>query len=251
MNYRIPELIQPSLENYTSLINQHLPDLLGAFYLEGSIALGEFNPRFSDIDFVAVLSRPADLQELERLRQIHRDIEKGFLRWKLSGSYLQWNDLGPDKKTVDRLSHYHDGVLRSDGRFEPDSVTGWILKNHGISVIGPESCDLAFTVDWNVLIARMHDNLNRYWAGWTKRPGRILALLSDWGIQWSVLGVLRQFYSFRENTITTKVRAGNMPWTTFRLAGAGSSGKLCGFARARENRSIDPGLPEPSRLSTS
>ena len=32
-------------------------------------------------------------------------------------------------------------------------------------------------------------------------------LSSDWGIQWVVTGVLRQFYTFTENTITTKVKA--------------------------------------------
>jgi hypothetical protein len=32
-------------------------------------------------------------------------------------------------------------------------------------------------------------------------------LYSNWGIQWAVLGVLRQFYTFEGNSITTKVRA--------------------------------------------
>ncbi|MBI1926586.1 DUF4111 domain-containing protein [Candidatus Poribacteria bacterium] len=33
-------------------------------------------------------------------------------------------------------------------------------------------------------------------------------MFSDWGIQWAVLGVLRQFYTFQENQITTKRKAG-------------------------------------------
>jgi hypothetical protein len=33
-------------------------------------------------------------------------------------------------------------------------------------------------------------------------------LLNDYGIQWAVLGVLRQFYTFRERAITSKVGAG-------------------------------------------
>jgi hypothetical protein len=32
-------------------------------------------------------------------------------------------------------------------------------------------------------------------------------LYSNWGIQWTVTGVLRQYYTFREDTITTKVKA--------------------------------------------
>lgn len=34
-------------------------------------------------------------------------------------------------------------------------------------------------------------------------------MLTDWGIQWTVLGVLRQFYTFRENKIATKEQAAN------------------------------------------
>jgi len=208
MNQRIPESLQPILENYIALVDQHLPDLVEAVYLEGSIALGEFNERFSDIDFVAMLNRQVNLKELEHLRQIHKRIEKDYPRWKLSGSYLQWDDLGHNQEKAGRLPHYHDGVLRTNGRFESDSVTSWILKNYGIALVGPTSQGLSFSVDWDRLSAKMRDNLNSYWVRWTKRPDRILVMLSDWGIQWCILGVLRQYYSFRESRITTKVRAG-------------------------------------------
>ena len=89
-----------------------------------------------------------------------------------------------------------------------NSVTWWELKNHGIPIVGPEPRNLAFTVDWDALIAEMMANLNSYWRSWTRHPRRIVILYSDWGVQWAVLGVLRQFYTFRENSITTKIRAG-------------------------------------------
>jgi hypothetical protein len=62
-------------------------------------------------------------------------------------------------------------------------------------------------VDWNALITQMKENLNSYWAGWARHPARMIMLYSDWGIQWAITGILRQFYTFRENTITTKVKA--------------------------------------------
>jgi hypothetical protein len=36
----------------------------------------------------------------------------------------------------------------------------------------------------------------------------LAALLSDWGVQWTVLGVLRQFYTLRERKIISKTEAG-------------------------------------------
>ena len=54
----------------------------------------------------------------------------------------------------------------------------------------------------------MRGNLNSFWASYTRRPARVAALLTDWGIEWTVLGVLRQYYTFREHDITSKTGAG-------------------------------------------
>lgn len=83
-------------------------------------------------------------------------------------------------------------------------VTWWILKNHGITVIGPQSNLFTITVDWDELIRKMHHNLNTYWASYTVHPRRMAQFFTDYGIQWIVLGVLRQFYTFHEQAITSK-----------------------------------------------
>lgn len=213
MSQKIPAPIQPALQAYLSLMNERLPGLVNGFYLEGSIALGGFNERFSDIDFVTTLNRQATPIEIDTLRGIHKVIEERHPQWKMAGSYILSVDLGCWESKAEPNLYYHEGVLRPDGCFELQSVEGWILKNHGIVLIGPEPRDLPFTVEWDLLITRMRENLNTYWVSWTRRPDRLAALLSDWGIQWAVLGVLRQFYSFREESITTKSKAGKYALT--------------------------------------
>ncbi len=208
MNQRIPEVLHPLLDNYLALMSQRLPGFLDAFYVVGSIALDEFNAHFSDIDFIALLNHRASRSEIERLHAVHKVIEQNYPQWQLSGSYLPSEDLARFEDEVEPHPYYHDGVLRPQGRFELSSVDAWIWKNRGIAITGPQPQELPFTVDWNRLIANMRENLNTYWHSWTKRPKRIMVLFSDWGIQWAVLGVLRQFYTFRENQITTKRRAG-------------------------------------------
>jgi hypothetical protein len=208
MNQRIPDLVRPAIEDCFFQVNEQLPGLLQAFYLEGSIALGGFSEHFTDIDFVACLARQPGREEIDTLSSIHQVIAKRHARWPMQGSYVLLADLNCWEDKAGPFLTYHDGKLRPGGDFEPQSVEGWIVKNHGIAILGPEPRDLPFTVDWELLIARMRVNLNSYWAGWTKRPDRLVVLLSDWGIQWAVLGVLRQFYSFREGSITTKSKAG-------------------------------------------
>jgi hypothetical protein len=105
--------------------------------------------------------------------------------------------------------------LKQADRFELSSVTWWILKNHGIGVFGPPLQALNINVNLDQMIRVQCKNLNTYWASWTTRPGRILALLSDWGVQWTVLGVLRQFYTIHEHRITSKIKAGECALTCF------------------------------------
>ncbi len=207
VDQRIPEPVQPLIQNYVLLVNERLPNLINAFYIVGSIALGEFNERFSDIDFVTVLNRRVTSAEVEQLRDVHRAVEKIYPRWEMSGSYVQIGDLAKLDHEIGSRPHYHDRVLHGDGQSGVNSITWWELKNHGIAVIGPPPRDLSLTIDWNLLISKMRENLNTYWTCWTNHPRRILIMHFDWGIQWAVLGVLRQLYAFRENSITTKLKA--------------------------------------------
>lgn len=122
--------------------------------------------------------------------------------------YFQPGDLGCLDRTNEPFLNYHDGKLTWSSNFGLSSVTWWILKHCGISVFGPSPQTLNFTVDMDHLIHVQRENLNSYWASWTTRLDGILALLSDWGIQWTVLGVLRQFYTIRKHQITSKTKAG-------------------------------------------
>src|SRR5688572_24284488 len=94
MDQRIPVVVQPIIENYVIRLNEHIPDGLYGFYIVGSIALGEFNPYFSDIDFVTVLNRRMTPWETGKLQSIHQELEKNVPQWKMSGSYIQPGDLG-------------------------------------------------------------------------------------------------------------------------------------------------------------
>jgi hypothetical protein len=122
--------------------------------------------------------------------------------------YFQAGDLGCLDQSREPFLNYHDGKLKWSDHFGLSSVTWWILKNHGIALFGPSPQTLDINVNMDHLIQVQRENLNTYWASWTTRLDGILALVSDWGIQWTVLGVLRQFYTIRERQITSKIQAG-------------------------------------------
>ena len=205
---RMPEPIKPLIEEYLNLIEEQLPSFLSGFYIHGSIALGAFNERLSDIDFLTVCSHLCTEHDLECLQQIHQTIGTKYPRWALEGYYLQWNDLGKLDEALPPYPFYADDKLNPGGYHSLNSITWQLLKTHGLALIGPQSDTLPFVVDWDVLIDRMMNNLNTYWVSFTRDPRRMVWLLNNNGIQWAVLGVLRLFYTFKEHDITSKTGAG-------------------------------------------
>lgn len=204
----IPQPVQRVLHTYIGLVNEALPGLLNGLYLHGSLALGAFNPGLSDIDFIAITSRRCASSDIASLRAIHHTLAHRYPDVQLEGSYLQWPDLGRLEDTIPPHPHVHDGSLHPSGYHDVNGVTWWMLKHRGIAIIGPPPDQLDIHVDWEDLLAKMHHNLNTYWASFTTNPRRMASLLDDYGIQWAVLGVLRQLYTFHTHVITSKTEAG-------------------------------------------
>lgn len=205
----IPPTVQPILDEYISLVNNALPGLLAGLYLHGSIALDAFTPGLSDIDAIMLTSRRCTPADIAALQSIHQTLAQRYPAPPWEGSYLQWQDLGGSEDTIPPHPHIHDGIVHASGYHDINGVTWWILKHRGIAVLGPLPKQLDLHVDLEQLIADMYHNMNAYWARFTTNPRRIAWLLADYGIQWTVLGVLRQFYTFREHAITSKIGAGH------------------------------------------
>ena len=205
----IPAEIRPMLDAYLEAIHAQWPDLLSGFFLHGSIALGAFQADMSDIDFVAVVKRPLSEAEIACLKQIHQELIINYDKWQMEGSYLLAEDLGQENRPP--RPNIHKGNLGL-GQFDNNEVTWWLLKHKGVAVYG----DLPdFEVDWDKLIRKMHENMNSYWRRFTNEPSYIFHLLITGAIAWTVLGTLRQYYSFCENEIISKVGAGEYGLVTF------------------------------------
>lgn len=189
MDERVPGSVRPIVTRYLQRIEERLPGLVEGVYLHGSIALDAFNPRLSDVDLVTVVRHRLAEPEVEQLRWVRRAVRQEYPQPKLDGVDVPWEDLAR--------------------AFERDPVTWWVVKKRGIALFGPPAETLPVPVDLDLLLRWMRGNLNSFWVSYTRRPKRVAALLTDWGAEWTVLGVLRQFYTFREHEITSKRGAGH------------------------------------------
>ncbi len=200
--------VHNAVQTHLSFIDETLPGLCIGYYLVGSIALGDYCPGQSDIDFVAVLSKKVDdtiLKELERIsiRLISiRDIPK------FDGIYV-WPSLLREYPSGDEVPYVLDGRFHRTGAFAANPITWLTLTRYpcpirecsGIEIWSNEK-DIK---DWCLR------NINEHWSRWIKRiqysPFGIIRSLFGKTVQWGVLGVVRLHATIVEGKLISKSEA--------------------------------------------
>ncbi len=202
-----------------NLMNEHLPGTLEGLYVHGSIALDAYVDGSSDIDFITVTSRPLTTDDSEALLKVHHTLELTYEKPEMDGVYIQWKDMGKLYREKSDLNEayafYNDGELQFGHYFNFNPVTWWTLKNGGISIVGQDPASFDYGVTEQDLYSYVLTNMNTYWANRLQTventADSIVALSSeqiDEEVEWTVLGLLRQFYTLREKGIISKLDAG-------------------------------------------
>lgn len=210
----VPDKVNGLLKEYFEMLESKLPGFLEAFYIYGSVSLGAFDYGFSDVDFLAVMKRRAAEEDIKILKHVHHEMHRRFSKTDLMGMYVIGSDLESPINGEKLCPCFIDGKFRGMQKFDWNSIDSYQLKKYGIAVKGQGIEKYCYSVDWDVLIKNMRNNLNTYWLNWKGRCERFPSLLYIGTffnlklIEWGVLGVSRQYYTFREKDITSKVGAG-------------------------------------------
>jgi hypothetical protein len=194
-------LVREVVDTYLPLVDAEAPGLVQRPYLTGSIALADFRPRASDIDFVAVTSTACTPGHIAALRRAHARLVARHRRPFFDGLYVTWDHLARDPLQAP------PGPSAHDNRFLP-------------AIRGPRRQELAIWTSREALAAWTRDNLDRYWRLWQRRSSRLLSrsglvCLGSWGPAWGVLGVSRLHYTLATGEITSKEGAGLYTLNTF------------------------------------
>jgi predicted nucleotidyltransferase len=147
----------------TSLVRILGAELIG-LYLYGSLASGDFDPNSSDIDFVAALAVKPEARVVDRLRQVHEDLQRSD-PWgaRLEGAYIDRVAL---RRHVAGEAH---PFLNED---HPLSIAvldeSWVinraqLRDMGLTISGPDPASLIDKVSGEQMQAAMHQELETWW----------------------------------------------------------------------------------------
>lgn len=215
----IPADVTKIMERLGDQLHQKLDNQLVAIYLYGSTVLDAYVPGKSDIDFIVVLRQPTSEADFQAIRQAHEEVELQIPGFTIMGAYLPEGDLGKPAQDILRFPTYYDRQLHWDGRgADINSVTWWLLLHFGVCVYG-QALPLRYDISKKELIDYVTTNMNTYWVNWIHRlqekqqeASRHLAAVLDEReldetVEWCVLGMLRQYYTLREGTITSKLGA--------------------------------------------
>ncbi|ADD42171.1 aminoglycoside adenylyltransferase domain-containing protein [Stackebrandtia nassauensis] len=170
---RYPELNE-LLDELTCRVGDVLGDNLVGMYLCGSFAVGDADMH-SDCDFLAVVRRALGRVQERRIRALHSEIPTRAGHWTqhLEGSY----PVAAELKTLESLGRewlYIDHGWR-EMQFHThcnNEVTRWSLREHGVTLTGPDPKSLVDEVPVEALRSRMLHDIPRFledlaaWASW-------------------------------------------------------------------------------------
>jgi len=234
--FRLPSEVSATMSAYVRLVDEKLPERIRGLYLTGSLALDDYRPGRSDIDFVAVTDTALHSSELRILRRVHAELRRTAPEPKLDGVYLTWAAL--TAAPIGLLVPY---CLRNwfacKGDFAVNPVTWCTLHRHPLALRGPAKPDVHH--DDQMLREWCRARLRRYWGRWVRSArgygvNRLRSLRRE-QVVWGILGVARAHATIKTGDMISKTAAGEYALKVFpsswsgivrkALAGRGGSEK--------------------------
>lgn len=204
----LPADVVPVVNGLLIALDQAMPGAVTGFYLLGSLALDDYWPGQSDVDFIAVIDRNTDVSPLA---SVHCDLAKVWPLVSCDGLYLRSGELGLAPGGVGTAAR--DGVVTHDSPDERHAVTWLTLLRHGRVMRGraPSSDWIAGDIDAAIQYSR--ENLRTYWLPWLDRlkaemGDRSGMLVSDGSVIWGCLGILRLHAAIVTGEMVSKTGAG-------------------------------------------
>ncbi|MGV3574894.1 MAG: nucleotidyltransferase domain-containing protein [Devosia sp.] len=199
----LPDQAVPIVRSFADALEDALPGQVEGIYLVGSLALKDFRPGQSDIDFLAILDPAADLNALP---SVHRLVSAAHPNVDCDGIYLSTGELALPPAGKGPSAREGKVVLASGD--ERHAVTWLTLLRHGITVKGRLPSSEWISADETQAAFHSRQNLISYWLPWLDQR-RSLTEFDNWSVAWGCLGVARLHAAIVRNEILSKSAAGH------------------------------------------
>jgi len=172
------------------------------FYLGGSLALGDFDPRRSDIDFIVVTDEELSYETVAALEAMHRRLWTSGRKWatKLDGSYV------PQLVVRHWTSEDAPCPFVEGNRFTVTNQGSAVIQRHiirpyGVIVSGPSPLSLINRVDADNLRSALWNLLENWWRPLLIDPAWVRESPNQ---PFAVLTMCRALYTLDHGIVTSK-----------------------------------------------
>ena len=201
---QLPSVVRPVLERYLATLGDSRVPVAGV-YLYGSLCLGGFDPRASDIDLLVLTPQILPAQEIDHLRHLHDALATAVaMAHRLDIVYLPLPYTTLDQTSDLVYPVVRDGTFFAAGSGDVNAVTWWQIHHLGLVLQGPPAAALALPNSWEAVEAAMHRNLAIYWPARAAEPGRFL---DEYWVQFAVTTLCRILTTLEEQRLETKDEA--------------------------------------------
>ncbi len=217
MNHQITNFkdVADAIQLFAQEVQNVLQDLLLGIYIHGSLALGDFNPTSSDIDFMVVTKDKISNNLYIALEKMHKQLLFAENIWtnKLEGSYLPRKLLSRKQPPEEvRLYVNKDKFLLARYGFEW-ILELYVLREYGFCVIGPGPQKLIAPISSDELQEASLKVLEEWWVPMLTEP---TTLQSDDEYQaYAVLTMCRILYLFTYGKMVSKKAAADWAEKSF------------------------------------
>ncbi len=201
--------VNAALRYFRSGVQTALGHRFCGMYLTGSLALGDFDPRSSDIDFIVVTDGDVTTDELAALQALHARFNAGESPWatEVEAVYIAQDAL----RRHDPARSLHPHIERGAGEtLRMDQLdSGWVVQRHilrqcGIAVAGPPPHTLIDPVDPRELHQAVALLMREWWGPMVDDPWP----LKRSGYQaYAVLTMCRMLYTLQHGAVVSKPAA--------------------------------------------
>jgi hypothetical protein len=211
---RLPADVAALVASHTASLDERLPGVVEALYLVGSVALGDYRPGMSDVDFVAIASRPLGPSDRAALAAVHGELAE-VSATHYDGCYVNRARLATLPVGGEEAPHSVEGEFRAtDGCAQLNPVTWMELRQCGVALRGPAAAAMVAAPADAVVRSWLLDNLQTYWLDIAALRETAVAGKDDrepfeaGPVLWGTLGPPRLHYTLAQGSIVSKTEAG-------------------------------------------
>lgn len=194
--------INAALNRLLSSMQDVLGEQFVGLYLGGSLALGDFDPRRSDIDFIAVTAGELSPETSSDLAEMHARLwaTGGYWARKFDGSYV------PQQVFRRWTAHAVPCPFVEGDEFTVTTqgsavIQRHIIREHGVVVAGPSPQTLLDGVAAGELRTALRESLMQWWRSLLDDPCWVRQSRNQ---PFAILTMCRMLYTLEHGTVVSK-----------------------------------------------